>query len=115
MPDSDGFRQPWCTQNLEMGDFLCEPLPRQCEPEVPRMIGSKLRNSSLTPLMRAPNCALELGLRLRLVIGNGTRKMRPRSKNAPAEPPSRLTATGSSGHPPRVKRRGPAAEPSPLG
>ena len=43
---------------------------------------------------------------------NSKRIMGPRSKNAPAEPPSRLIATRLPGHPPRVTRRGPLAGPA---
>jgi hypothetical protein len=42
---------------------------------------------------------------------NSNRTMEPRSSNTSAEPPSRLVATGSTGHPPRVIRRGPSIGP----
>ena len=37
--------------------------------------------------------------------------MGPRSRKTPEEPPSRVVAAGSSGHLPRVRRRGPTVEP----
>jgi hypothetical protein len=42
---------------------------------------------------------------------NDDRTMGPRSSNTPVEPPGRLVAAGSSGHLPRVTRRGPSAGP----
>jgi hypothetical protein len=52
---------------------------------------------------------VSLGLLQRCVC-NSNRTMEPRSSNTPAEPPSRLVATGSSGRLPRVIRRGPSDE-----
>jgi hypothetical protein len=43
---------------------------------------------------------------------NSKRTMGPRSSTTSAEPPSRRCATGSTGHPPRVMRRGPWARPA---
>ena len=61
-------------------------------------------------LVRSIPGTVSLGV-LKGMGATANRTMEPRSSNTTAEPPSRFVATGSSGHLPRVMRRGSSAGP----